>query len=167
MKLNRNVRFLFENAHWIVPVTFFAACGATLFAPSSCSIVRTAPSSVEELRTMSEDEWQAWLESCSGWASAAGYSAVRFGGQDPADLQRFVDELGQRGWSREMFELAASAAELVRNPIVDQLLREAQALVNLKVDFTAGFRFAQWFERVRLGVADGVLRARAESEVQR
>jgi hypothetical protein len=63
-----------------------------------------------------------------------------------------------------MFEAAADAAELVRNPIVDQLLREAQLLVDLKRELTLGHRFAEWATRVRLALLDGALRARSEAQ---
>jgi hypothetical protein len=129
-----------------------------------CSMIRRAPRSLEQVATMPADEWNAWLESAAGWSAAAGYSAVKWGGASYEDLERFASKLEQRGFAADMFEAAADAAELVRNPIVDQLLREAQLLVDLKRELTLGHRFAEWATRVRLALLDGALRARSEAQ---
>lgn len=131
---------------------------------AACSLLRDAPKSIEQLDTMPANEWQAWCESAAGWSAGAGYSAVKYAGCSYEDVERFASQLELRGFAADMFEAAAVAAELKRNPIVDQLLREAQSLVNLKLHLTAGQRFGEWVTRVRLALLDGALRARSEAQ---
>lgn len=145
-------------------VAFFCVAGVSSTL-TGCSIGASAPRSLTHAGKMAPEEWAAFIESSAGWSSAAGYSAVKFGGLEHADIERFCVKLEADGFGPQMFERAAAAAELVANPIVAQLLREAQALVNVRVDFTAGERFAEWVTRVHLAMIDGALRAR--SEVQR
>lgn len=142
---------------WLTAALLFA------FAVSGCSVLRTAPQSVEQLETMDDGQWQSWLTRVEAWARAAGYTAVKQGA--PAGkIQRYVAELGAiTDPSGDLLTNAAKAAGL-DEPIVALLVIEAQALLDARGGLPGGLRGLEFLHRVAAAVALGASNAAVEGQ---
>lgn len=122
-----------------------------------------APHTVEQISTMTDAEWEAYLNRVSVWSEAAGYTIVK---ERPEDFDRVVL------FSTVLASLTAapgsdplgSAADQVQwpSPVSKLVLMEIRSLLDARGGFPAGERGQALLFAIAEGVQTGALDAATE-----
>lgn len=147
MKRNWTVR--------ILSALFAAAC--FVFACSilsGCSIMRTAPRSVEQLAEMPEDRWQAWLGGVEAWSAAAGEGAIALGAK-LEEVERFTAELAKIEKPEGPWILELAKATGLPPTVAALIGVEGQALLDARGGLPAGARALEALGRIASAVRAG------------
>jgi len=134
-----------------------------VLAFSSAQGCAGAPRTVEQISTMTDSEWQAYLNRVSVWSEAAGYTIVK---ERPEDFERVVL------FSTVLASLTAApgsdpmhdAAEQVvwPSPMSKLVLMEIRSLLDARGGIPAGERGQELIYTIAQGVQTGALDAATE-----
>jgi hypothetical protein len=139
-----------------IVIFLIAALLATLAVSVSGASCVGAPKSLDQLATMEEPQWQAYLTRVKAWSEAAGYTVVKAQPDEYEHVVAYSEMLAEATASADSDFVATSADKIAWvTPMAKLVLLEGQALLDARGGLPAGQRGLALLHAIASGVRAG------------